>query len=93
MSEQQVLSIESLRMRYNGRYVLNGIDLEVNRGEMIGYIGPNGAGKSTTVKILLGLVEGYVGTVRIFGKILRMGMWSTNAESAMFLRWRNCTNN
>lgn len=73
MSEQQVLSIESLRMRYNGRYVLNGIDLEVNRGEMIGYIGPNGAGKSTTVKILLGLVEGYVGTVRIFGKDIADG--------------------
>ncbi|WP_339167662.1 ABC transporter ATP-binding protein [Paenibacillus sp. FSL R5-0341] len=73
MNEQQVLSIESLRMRYNGRYVLNGIDLEVNRGEMIGYIGPNGAGKSTTVKILLGLVEGYVGTVRIFGKDIADG--------------------
>ncbi|WP_315793984.1 ABC transporter ATP-binding protein [Paenibacillus sp. BIC5C1] len=73
MSEKQVLSIEGLRMRYNGRYVLNGIDLEVNRGEMIGYIGPNGAGKSTTVKILLGLVEGYVGTVRIFGKDIADG--------------------
>lgn len=73
MSEKQVLSIEGLRMWYNGRYVLNGIDLEVNRGEMIGYIGPNGAGKSTTVKILLGLVEGYVGTVRIFGKDIADG--------------------
>nr|WP_253299153.1 MULTISPECIES: ABC transporter ATP-binding protein [Paenibacillus] len=60
-------------MRYNGRYVLNGIDLEVKRGEMIGYIGPNGAGKSTTVKILLGLVEGYIGDVRIFGRNIADG--------------------
>ncbi|WP_336782402.1 ABC transporter ATP-binding protein [Paenibacillus illinoisensis] len=73
MNEEQVLSIEGLRMRYNGRYVLNGIDLEVKRGEMIGYIGPNGAGKSTTVKILLGLVEGYVGKVCIFGKDIADG--------------------
>ena len=40
---------------------------------MIGYIGPNGAGKSTTVKILLGLVEGYVGKVCIFGKDIADG--------------------
>ncbi|MBB6019711.1 ABC-type multidrug transport system ATPase subunit [Paenibacillus sp. JGP012] len=73
MTEQHVLSIEGLRMRYNGRYVLNGIDLEVKRGEMIGYIGPNGAGKSTTVKILLGLVEGYIGEVRIFGRNIADG--------------------
>lgn len=73
MNEQQVLSIEGLRMRYAGRYVLNGIDLEVNRGEMIGYIGPNGAGKSTTVKIMLGLVQGFSGKVRIFGQDIEDG--------------------
>ncbi|PYE44237.1 ABC transporter ATP-binding protein [Paenibacillus barcinonensis] len=73
MNEQHVLSVEDLRMKYNGRYVLNGIDLEVKRGEMIGYIGPNGAGKSTTVKILLGLIEGYTGDVRIFGQNIADG--------------------
>jgi ABC-2 type transport system ATP-binding protein len=54
-------------MKYDDRYVLKGIDLEAYRGQIIGYIGPNGAGKSTTVKIMLGLVEGYTGTVEIFG--------------------------
>lgn len=73
MSENEVLSIQDLRMKYDNRYVLNGIDLEVRRGEMIGYIGPNGAGKSTTVKIMLGLVEGYTGTVRIFGQDISDG--------------------
>ncbi|KAI7269614.1 hypothetical protein KC345_g7551, partial [Hortaea werneckii] len=53
--------------------VLRGIDLEVYRGQIIGYIGPNGAGKSTTVKIMLGLVEGYSGTVRIFGRDIADG--------------------
>lgn len=48
--------------------VLKGINLDIYRGSIIGYIGPNGAGKSTTIKILLGLVNGYSGSVKVFGK-------------------------
>nr|WP_080283508.1 ABC transporter ATP-binding protein [Clostridium botulinum] len=54
-------------MSYGSKEVLKGINLDVNKGEIIGYIGPNGAGKSTTVKIMLGLVKGYEGEVKIFG--------------------------
>ncbi len=68
LTEEPVISISGLWMNYSDRMVLRGIDLEVYRGKIIGYIGPNGAGKSTTVKIMLGLVEGYTGTVRIFGR-------------------------
>ncbi|WP_309121945.1 ABC transporter ATP-binding protein [Paenibacillus sp.] len=68
MNEEPVLSIRDLRMKYDDRYVLNGIDLEAYPGQIIGYIGPNGAGKSTTVKIMLGLVEGYTGEVKLFGR-------------------------
>ncbi|MEW9699839.1 ABC transporter ATP-binding protein [Paenibacillus sp. SI8] len=70
---ENVLSIRELRMKYEDRYVLRGIDLEVGRGQIIGYIGPNGAGKSTTVKIMLGLVSGYSGEIRIFGKDIANG--------------------
>lgn len=63
-----VIDIRDLRMRYGERFVLNGIDLEVYQGQIIGYIGPNGAGKSTTVKLMLGLAEGYDGEIRIFGQ-------------------------
>ncbi|WP_174613166.1 ABC transporter ATP-binding protein [Virgibacillus ihumii] len=66
-----VLSLESLTMYFGGNQVLRGIDLDVYKGQVIGYIGPNGAGKSTTLKILLGLVEGYGGTVEIFGKNIK----------------------
>ncbi len=65
---EPVISLRDLRMKYDDRYVLNGIDLEAYPGQIIGYIGPNGAGKSTTVKIMLGLVEGYTGEVRLFGR-------------------------
>ena len=68
MEQEKVLSLNHLTMSYSGNKVLNGIDLDVYRGQIIGYIGPNGAGKSTTLKIMLGLVDGYEGTVEIFGQ-------------------------
>jgi ABC-2 type transport system ATP-binding protein len=73
LTQEPVLSLRDLRMKYEDRYVLQGIDLEVYPGQIIGYIGPNGAGKSTTVKIMLGLVQGYTGEVRIFGRDIADG--------------------
>ncbi|MGV2794994.1 ATP-binding cassette domain-containing protein, partial [Clostridium perfringens] len=67
MTNEPIITMRDLRMRFGEKFVLNGIDLEVHPGQIIGYIGPNGAGKSTTVKIMLGLVEGYTGEVRILG--------------------------
>ncbi|WP_211653350.1 ABC transporter ATP-binding protein [Planococcus alpniumensis] len=69
----KVLSIQNLTMNYGGKKVLNGINLEVASGEIIGYIGPNGAGKSTTVKIMLGLIDDYQGKVVIFGQDIASG--------------------
>lgn len=67
MNENIVINIKNLKMSYGSKEVLKGIDLEITRGQIIGYIGPNGAGKSTTVKILLGLVQGYTGEINILG--------------------------
>ncbi len=64
---EEVLSIQDLQKNYGAKKVLQGINLTVERGEIIGYIGPNGAGKSTTVKLLLGIEEGYTGEIKIFG--------------------------
>lgn len=46
---------------------VDGIDLTVRRGEVVGYLGPNGAGKSTTVKMLTGILVPTGGTVRVRG--------------------------
>ncbi|WP_164009970.1 ABC transporter ATP-binding protein [Pyxidicoccus trucidator] len=46
---------------------LQGLDLEVQPGQVYGLLGPNGAGKSTTIKILMNLVQSSEGTARIFG--------------------------
>ncbi|CEH34453.1 ABC transporter ATP-binding protein [Romboutsia lituseburensis] len=64
----KAILIKDLKMNFDGKEVLKGINLEIDKGNIIGYIGPNGAGKSTTVKIILGLVEGYTGVVKIFGE-------------------------
>ncbi|WP_424185198.1 ABC transporter ATP-binding protein [Actinokineospora sp. G85] len=46
---------------------VDGVDLSVGRGELIGYIGPNGAGKSTTLKMLTGVLTPTSGVVRVCG--------------------------
>ena len=46
---------------------LRGIDLRIDRGEIVAYAGPNGAGKSTTVKLLSSLLSPDAGTVRVLG--------------------------
>lgn len=72
-SGEPVITIQDLKMSFGEKNVLNGVNLNVYEGQIIGYIGPNGAGKSTTVKIMLGLVEGYSGEVRILGRDIADG--------------------
>jgi ABC-2 type transport system ATP-binding protein len=68
-----VINISNLKMRYNinDDYVLKGIDLKINPGQIIGYIGPNGAGKTTTIKILLSLIKVFEGSVEVNGTDIR----------------------
>lgn len=71
MTREPILSIQNLSKNYENKRVLNSISLDVYEGQIIGYIGPNGAGKSTTVKILLGLVTGFTGEVKLFGETIK----------------------
>jgi ABC-2 type transport system ATP-binding protein len=48
---------------------VDGVDLRVERGEMLGYLGPNGAGKSTTLKMLTGVLQPSGGSVRVCGLV------------------------
>lgn len=64
----EILEIIDLKKSFGEKQVLKGINLKINKGSIIGYIGPNGAGKSTTVKIIMGLVTGYTGEIKIFGE-------------------------
>ncbi|MGI8728104.1 MAG: ABC transporter ATP-binding protein [Solirubrobacterales bacterium] len=62
------LRIVGLEKRYRGeKRALEGVDLEVGRGELVGLLGPNGAGKSTLTKIACGLVRPSAGEVQVAG--------------------------
>lgn len=70
---EPIITIRNLSKSYGAKMVLKNINLDIHKGEIIGYIGPNGAGKSTTVKIMLGLVGQYEGEVNILGQNIQSG--------------------
>src|SRR5881396_3619816 len=61
------LAVRGLGKRYGRVRALDGVDLEVAEGELVGLLGPNGAGKSTLVKIACGLVRASEGTAEVCG--------------------------
>lgn len=60
---ENVLHSSALKKSYNRRAVVNGVDLKVSSGEVIGLLGPNGAGKTTTFYMMVGLCRPDSGTV------------------------------
>jgi ABC-2 type transport system ATP-binding protein len=68
MQGTAAISIENLQKTYaGGKRALDGVSLEVPRGQIFGLLGPNGAGKSTMINILAGLVNKSGGTATIWG--------------------------
>ena len=67
MNSELAITTEKLTKRYGPNCVLDNLDLDVARGEVLGYLGPNGAGKTTTIRCLLGLVRPTSGRATIFG--------------------------
>ena len=65
-----ILRTIGLTKRFDGATALDGLDLEVGRGEVVGLLGPNGAGKTTTVNLILGLLSPTAGRVELFGEDL-----------------------
>lgn len=66
-----IIETSNLKKQYSGNYVLKGINLSAQRGQILGYIGPNGAGKSTTIKIMSGIIDSFEGEVTVLGMDIR----------------------
>jgi ABC-2 type transport system ATP-binding protein len=62
-----VVETRALEKRYGQVRALRGIDLIIERGEILGFLGPNGAGKTTAIRLLLGLLRPSGGSARAFG--------------------------
>lgn len=58
-----LLEVKMLRKSYAGRSVVNGVDIHVNQGEIVGLLGPNGAGKTTTFYMVTGVIKPDSGTI------------------------------
>ena len=88
-----ILQTEKLVKIYGGRAVVNGVDIELKRGEIVGLLGPNGAGKTTSFYMMVGLVRPKGGRVVFDGKDVtglpmykraRMGMGYLPQEESIF---------
>ena len=73
-----MLEIKNLKFSYNGKYILNDINLFIDYGELVTILGPNGAGKTTLLKIIVGLLKPKGGYIKIMGRRPEMcrGMFS-----------------
>lgn len=63
-----VVEVKNLSLSYGDIKVLENLNFEIPENSFVSIVGPNGAGKTTLMKILLGLIKGYIGDVKIFGK-------------------------
>ena len=94
-SGDPLLRTEKLVKIYGGRAVVNGVDINCQRGEIVGLLGPNGAGKTTSFYMIVGLVRPNGGRVIFGGKDVtglamyrraRMVMGFLPQEESIFLK-------
>lgn len=64
-----MIRTKGLVKRYGTFTAVDGLDLNIERGEVYGFLGPNGAGKTTTIMMLLGITRPTEGEIRLFGEL------------------------
>jgi ABC-2 type transport system ATP-binding protein len=71
-----MLKVQHLRKSFATVVAIDGVSLEVQRGEMFGLLGPNGAGKTTTIRTVLNIIQPDSGTITFDGKPFSEEMWN-----------------
>ncbi|MBM3471317.1 MAG: ABC transporter ATP-binding protein [Armatimonadetes bacterium] len=67
MAPEAAVVARGLTKRFGDMIAVNGINLEIHRGEVYGFLGPNGAGKTTTIRMLCGIMDPTAGEARVLG--------------------------
>lgn len=90
-----LLEVRGLRKQYGSRMVVNGVDLDVEAGEIVGLLGPNGAGKTTSFRMVVGMISPKSGSVTFNGQDVtrlpmyqraRLGLGYLAQDSSVFRR-------
>jgi ABC-type multidrug transport system ATPase subunit len=63
LTNENLLELHNITKQFGNFFALKNINLTLKKGEILGYIGPNGAGKTTTMKIIVGLIRQFEGTI------------------------------
>ncbi len=71
-----MLKVTNLRKEFDTVIAVDGVSLEVQRGELFGLLGPNGAGKTTTIRTVLNIIRPDSGVITFDGKPFSQGMWN-----------------
>ena len=67
-SRDAIIRVRDLVVGFGDRIVMKGLDLDIRRGEILGFVGPSGQGKSVLTRTILGLVPKRAGTIEVFGE-------------------------
>src|ERR1700710_1357781 len=62
-----IIRVRDITVQFGKTRVLDGLDLDVQRGEILGFVGPSGAGKSVLTRTIIGLVPKVSGSIEVFG--------------------------
>src|SRR5512143_391398 len=67
MADEYLIEVNNLSKSYGNVPAVNGLDLQVRAGEMVGLVGPDGAGKTTAMRLLCGALRPTHGSMRVAG--------------------------
>jgi lipopolysaccharide export system ATP-binding protein len=85
-TDTHILAASSLRKVYRGRAVVDGVDLQVEQGQVVGLLGPNGAGKTTSFYMIVGFITPDGGKVRLDSEdISRLPMYKRARKGIGYL--------
>ncbi len=83
--KEVVIEVRGVTVGFDGTVVLDQVDLDVYRGEILGFVGGSGAGKSVLMRTIIGLLHKRAGTIKVFGTDLDAA--SDAARRAIERRW------
>jgi len=84
-AQNAIIRVRDISVKFGTTKVLDGLNLEVRRGEILGFVGPSGAGKSVLTRTIIGLVPKISGRIEVFG--IDLDAASPSERRAIERRW------